>query len=571
MIGPRCANHTDPPYPYSLGDLSDGSTVTPTGGIASPTGPLGTGRPIQGSNNTAGPSGFSVSPTIPSVSYPYSNSSIITTAGPFATGGTTLKDSRSRISPFPTSNSSAQGTGAVSGTGLSKPYPYVLNHASSGVTANGVGSIPTGAIFVASGSVIYPIPTASLSGSGIGPLSTGGSASSVIQAPFGNSSSTGPIGTGNVIAPASSAYYIYHYDSATLTSGIDVVSATSFTPSSNTSVVHLTETISGTISGTFTLTTFTDTSMPRIESTSGPSGSNATSPTNIGSSITNGVSPSDVASASPTPLISYHTYDPSSSGAEQPSSSGNSLPNATSTGTGSPDKTGSVSLTTELLPSATGTVTVISGSGSTTYTPAVIKTEPAPFTTETIPAFIGTGTSLLESGGGTLTPVQFKTEPAIETAPAATGTWTAIPESDSRGGTPATSTISPSGTSYSPVSTNSTSSALSPVGTTSASLSSIGSVSIPSVALMPSTFDTSLKGGRTTSLSSVTSSLSSVPTEYYYHHRRPQKNQNSYSSVSNLSNIHTRSTKLIVHPKAGSYGSSEFDFDFENEDDNTYG
>ena len=190
LIKPRCDNHTEPPYPYSLGT----SAGAPTGASGNPIGPAGTGNPTLSSNSAGALIGSSGS--LPSSSVRGLTSSSVPVA-PLTTGSNP-SSTNSASAPFPvSSNNTLNGTILASGaSGSPTYYNYKWNSLASSLT--GTGIVPTGA----SGS-ISALQTGASGGTVTGSLSIGASSATGL-APFGNLTSSGLTGTSGVPNPTNS-------------------------------------------------------------------------------------------------------------------------------------------------------------------------------------------------------------------------------------------------------------------------------------------------------------------------------------------------------------------------------
>ncbi|MCJ1270212.1 hypothetical protein MMC22_010108 [Lobaria immixta] len=310
-VGPRCANHSDSPYPYPLTGTAGGPTAVLTGSdifpTVFPTGPIGTGSLPAGSNTTAEPKG-------PSGSSVASASTLTVLINSTKTGF--IIGASSGFVPLPTSNASTGGIiDPSSGSSLPVSYPSILNL--TGTSLTGTAIRPTAPLF-----------TPGTIGTSVGPrgTGTGESGSTPSPGPFGNSSFLEPLPTGGVTGTTVSSNDIYSYLSPLISSVIGGASITSIDPSSfvasaNSSVAS----VASALSDSFTLTSTID-SFP----SAGPS------------------IPS-------IPLVPYYPYAPLTSGTiasgtSPVSSSGTGVPN-TSTGIGSPFTTTSASATaTSSLP-----------------------------------------------------------------------------------------------------------------------------------------------------------------------------------------------------------------------------
>lgn len=431
-VGPRCANHSDSPYPYPLTGTAGGPTVVLTGTGIFPTGPIGTGSLPAGSNTTTGPKRPSGS-GVASASYLYGIANLSDPTAVINSGRTGFTiGASSEVFPLPTSNASTGGIiGPSSGSNLPVSYPYILNL--TGTPLTGTAIRPTAPLF-----------TLGTIGTSVGPrgTGTGESVSTPSPSPFGNSSSLKALQTGGVTGTTVSSNDIYSYLLPLISSVIGGASITSIDAGSIVaSIDSSVASVASALSGSFTLASIIDSS-PLLPSgsPSWPSSLNITGLTVVGSSLETAL-PSAGLSIPSIPLVPYYPSAPLTSGiiasgTSKVSSSGTGVPN-TSTGTGSP-----------------------------------FTTTPGP-PTSSPPGVSSHG------------------DPSI---PPATPIFPTLPSGSSGG----------------------------PVGTASPFPSGIGGSS-----LILTTFDTSIRG-------SGTISQNIVPTEYFYHHRRPV----GYGSVSRVAVTH---------------------------------
>lgn len=444
LIDPRCANHSDTPYPYALSDTTGGPTAFPTGSGIFPPRPTGTGSLAAGSNTTLGPKGQSGS-GFASASHLHNIANLSDPTAGTNSGRTRFITGLSGVFPLPTFNASIGGTGSPSsGASLLRSYPYLLNL--TGTPLTGTAIRPTARIL-----------TVGASGTGVVPggTDTGVTTSTRSSDPFGNSSSARPFETGSVTGAARSSNKIYGYLLPPVSSVTGVASASSLVASSNSSIATVASSLS--ISSTLT-STIAPSLLLSSGSASGPSSSNITSPTGVGNSSLSGASPSTGPATSSDPLLPYYPYLPLvsgtiASGTDPVTSNETDVPNTLSTGTGGPFLTTSASLTDRSVPPTSDPTDSLSVIGPTS--------QPATPTS-----------SGLNSGSGGFGPSR------------------------------ATSSFS----------------------------GGIGGSSF-----LPTTFDTSIK-------STGTISQNVVPTEYFYHHRRPH----GYGSVSIDSVTSRVSSELIV-------------------------
>ena len=208
VVSPRCANETEPPYPYHHHSYQPGPTgpnVSISTGIPTfPTSPVVTGLPQSSVIGSA--LGFSSS----SFFYSLPNSSSV--AVPLSTGHTSfaVNITTSASPSFPTfANSSTVGsTGASIFSVLPASYPsnpYGFSFPPY-PTSTAISVNPTGI-----SNTTYPIPTGGTSGT----ISASFSGfPSITSAPYANSSVVGPIGTQSWTAPIFTGSSLIYSNSA---------------------------------------------------------------------------------------------------------------------------------------------------------------------------------------------------------------------------------------------------------------------------------------------------------------------------------------------------------------------